>query len=152
MNEAPCSERTKINRIEESRRASIMWMFSSPGTPKMYSTPSCSRHSTSNCATLSSEVVATTLPFVLSALSPSAGMITVFGVEGQAPASRRTTESTCGGGSCRRVLGLLGSFFLTDRRFVARVDRSCSTNLGHVDNDACLLVPDHRAPLHPPAP
>src|SRR6266545_4069356 len=34
----------------ESRSASMMSMFSSPGMPKMYSTPSFSRHLTNSCA------------------------------------------------------------------------------------------------------
>src|ERR1700676_4182369 len=33
-----------------SSRASIISMFSSPGMPKMYSTPSFSRHFTNSCA------------------------------------------------------------------------------------------------------
>ena len=52
MNAAPRSSRVVMNRIEESAIASITWRFSSPGSPKMYSTPSFSRHSTSRRATV----------------------------------------------------------------------------------------------------
>src|SRR5664279_2172917 len=36
----------------ERDRASTRWMFSSPGIPKTYSTPSLSRHSTMSSATV----------------------------------------------------------------------------------------------------
>ena len=41
---APCSCLVRTNLIEESSRASMTWAFSSPGTPKMWVTPSFSRH------------------------------------------------------------------------------------------------------------
>ena len=52
MNAAPRSSRVVMNRIEESAIASITWRFSSPGSPKTYSTSSFSRHSTSRRATV----------------------------------------------------------------------------------------------------
>ena len=51
MNAAPRSSRVVTNRIDESTSASITSRFSSPGSPKTYSTPSFSRQATSNCAT-----------------------------------------------------------------------------------------------------
>ena len=51
MNAAPRSSRVVMNRIDESAIASITWRFSSPGSPKTYSTPSFSRQSTSRRAT-----------------------------------------------------------------------------------------------------
>src|SRR5580658_8898414 len=47
MNAAPCSWRVKINLIDELRRLSTTSRFSSPGTPKMRSTPSFSSAATS---------------------------------------------------------------------------------------------------------
>ena len=52
MNAAPRSSRVVMNRIDESAIASITWRFSSPGSPKTYSTPSFSRQSTSRRATV----------------------------------------------------------------------------------------------------
>src|SRR3954454_4830667 len=46
MNAAPCSWRVKISLIEELRRLSTTSRFSSPGTPKMRSTPSFSSAAT----------------------------------------------------------------------------------------------------------
>jgi hypothetical protein len=52
MNAAPRSSRVVMNLIEESARASIVCRFSSPGSPKTTSTPSCSRHPTIARATV----------------------------------------------------------------------------------------------------
>ncbi len=41
-----------MKRIDESASASIKWMFSSPGIPKTYLTPSFSRHLTKSLATV----------------------------------------------------------------------------------------------------
>src|SRR5271165_6230327 len=51
MKDAPCSCRTRMNRIDESLKASVSRIFSSPGMPKTYSTPSVSRHCTIKAAT-----------------------------------------------------------------------------------------------------
>ena len=50
MNAAPCSWRTVMNWMGESRSASMISRFSSPGMPKMYLTPSLSKHLTRTCA------------------------------------------------------------------------------------------------------
>ena len=50
MNAAPCSWRVTTNWIELSSSASMTSMFSSPGMPKRYSTPSFSRHWTNSFA------------------------------------------------------------------------------------------------------
>src|SRR5712675_2224337 len=47
MKAAPCSCRVRISLIEELRRLSTTSRFSSPGTPKMRSTPSFSSAATS---------------------------------------------------------------------------------------------------------
>src|SRR5215831_11647370 len=64
MNAAPCSWRVVTNLIRLSSSASMTSMFSSPGMPKMYSTPSFSRHSTSNAAAVLPEprFIALSLP------------------------------------------------------------------------------------------
>src|ERR1700733_12554650 len=46
MKAAPCSCRVRISLIEELRKLSTTSRFSSPGTPKMRSTPSFSRAAT----------------------------------------------------------------------------------------------------------
>ena len=56
---APCSWRVVINWIGESLKASRTCKFSSPGKPKTYSTPSFSRHCTSNSAVFSSPTIST---------------------------------------------------------------------------------------------
>src|SRR5688572_28312310 len=55
MNAAPCSCRVVTKRIGLSSSASMMSMFSSPGMPKTYSTPSFSRHLTRSCAAFIAE-------------------------------------------------------------------------------------------------
>jgi len=40
MNDAACSWRTKMYRIEDRERASVRWIFSSPGMPNTHVTPS----------------------------------------------------------------------------------------------------------------
>src|SRR5258705_9070707 len=55
MNAAPCSLRTRMNLIDEPLIASTIRIFSSPGRPKTYSTPSFSKHSTRSCATVFSD-------------------------------------------------------------------------------------------------
>src|SRR5436189_1598466 len=52
MNAAPCSWWQVTNLMELDSSASITSMFSSPGMPKMYSTPSFSRHLTRSSAAL----------------------------------------------------------------------------------------------------
>ena len=51
MNDAACSWRTRTYLMGDRARASVKWMFSSPGMPKTHVTPSCSRHRTSRSAT-----------------------------------------------------------------------------------------------------
>src|SRR6056297_4071110 len=48
MKPAPCSWRVTTTSMDDSRRASSRSRFSSPGTAKILSTPSASRHSTIN--------------------------------------------------------------------------------------------------------
>src|SRR5215211_3940315 len=50
MNEAPCSCRVSTYSIDDFDTASVKRMFSSPGMPKTWVTPSFSRHSTISCA------------------------------------------------------------------------------------------------------
>src|SRR5215813_1691669 len=50
MNAAPCSCRAGTTCMRASNKASVSANVSSPGTPKMTRTPSCSRHCTSNVA------------------------------------------------------------------------------------------------------
>src|SRR6201995_5402122 len=50
MKEAPCSCRVSTYSIEDFESASISRMFSSPGIPKTWVTPSFSRHSTISSA------------------------------------------------------------------------------------------------------
>src|SRR5919199_1938080 len=50
MKEAACSWRTRTYLISEASRVSTRCMFSSPGMPKTYSTPSFSRQRTINSA------------------------------------------------------------------------------------------------------
>src|ERR1700676_577633 len=52
MKAAPCSWWVVTKVIGLSSSASMMSIFSSPGTPKMYSTPSFSRHFTNSCASV----------------------------------------------------------------------------------------------------
>src|SRR5581483_3072157 len=52
MNDAPCSWRVSTYRIEEREMASTKWIFSSPGIPNTWVTPSFSRHSTISSAVL----------------------------------------------------------------------------------------------------
>src|SRR5919202_3430077 len=54
IKDADCSWCTKMNRMEEDEffNASIKWIFSSPGIPKTYFTPSFSRHLTKSWATV----------------------------------------------------------------------------------------------------
>ncbi|KJZ96208.1 hypothetical protein ClosIBUN13A_CONTIG167g02591 [Clostridium sp. IBUN13A] len=54
INAAPCSCLVVINFIDESRKAFITSRFSSPGIPKIYSTPSSSKHFTNNFAVFNS--------------------------------------------------------------------------------------------------
>ena len=53
MNDAACSCRTSTYRIDDRDSASTRWMFSSPGMPKTYSTPSFSRLRTIRSAVVS---------------------------------------------------------------------------------------------------
>src|SRR5215831_12899236 len=50
MKAAPCSCRVVMNLMGLSINASMISTFSSPGTPKIYSTPSFSRHFTNSSA------------------------------------------------------------------------------------------------------
>src|SRR5690606_9464267 len=52
MNAAPCSCRVSTKRMLEFSSESMKWAFSSPGTPKMYSMPSSSRHRTNRSEAL----------------------------------------------------------------------------------------------------
>src|SRR5690625_207946 len=51
MKAAPCSWRQGTNSMDEESRAKSNASFSSPGTPKMWFTPSVSRHLTKSSAT-----------------------------------------------------------------------------------------------------
>ena len=57
MNDAACSWRTSTYRMEDREMASTSLMFSSPGMPKTWVTPSFSRHSTSRAAVLREDSV-----------------------------------------------------------------------------------------------
>src|SRR5260221_4435483 len=81
MNAAPCSWWQVTNLIELPRSASITSMFSSPGMPKMYSTPSFSRHLTRSSAALCVLAADLGAAAVLSvtAISAGAGMAILRG-------------------------------------------------------------------------
>src|SRR5258708_8094440 len=81
MNGAPCSWWQGTNLIELPRSASITSIFSSPGMPKMYSTPSFSRHLTRSSAALCVLAADLGAAAVLSvtAISAGAGMAILRG-------------------------------------------------------------------------
>src|SRR5215213_9519962 len=64
MNEAPCSCRVSTYSMDDFDTASVKRMFSSPGMPKTWVTPSFSRHSTISSAVvrLDSPMLASLVP------------------------------------------------------------------------------------------
>src|SRR5882762_7877734 len=64
MNAAPCSWRVRISLIDELRRLSTTSRFSSPGTPKIRSTPSFSSAATNKSDPLA---ISASLPFQFNA-------------------------------------------------------------------------------------
>src|ERR1700760_1239769 len=81
MNEAPCSWRVSTYSMEDLGKASISRMFSSPGIPKTWVTPSFSRHSTINsaverdCSAITTSLVARAL-----ALQPAVMRLRVWSI------------------------------------------------------------------------
>src|SRR6516164_5669490 len=76
MKAAPCSWRVRINLIFELRKLSTTSRFSSPGTPKIRSTPSFS-----NAATSRSEPLGIVIP--LSSCAAASAFMTLFEVTQQ---------------------------------------------------------------------